>query len=100
MCCGHTGVDLVAIRTPLQWVGVTGGIKRNPPVGGVAYGTPKYASTSGRSEIETIFDDVDDDDDERRPIDDSLTRFPLMTPYFVFMVRDDIVIDSDDKVCT
>lgn len=34
--CGQTGENLLAIFVPRQWVGVTGGINRKDPTGGVA----------------------------------------------------------------
>lgn len=43
--CGHTLLNLSASRTPFQDGGPTGGLKRSLPIGGAAYGTPRYAST-------------------------------------------------------
>ena len=34
--CGQTAANLLARRMPRQWVGVTGGMKRKEPTGGVA----------------------------------------------------------------
>lgn len=49
--CGHTGANCVTFRIPGQGKGGSGGWKRLSPVGGLAYGTPRYWMTGpSRSE--------------------------------------------------
>ena len=49
--CGHTGANCVTLRIPGQGRGGSGGWKRRSPVGGLAYGTPRYWMTGpSRSE--------------------------------------------------
>ena len=86
---GQTGVCRLASRTPRQCVGVTGGMNLRPPVGGVAYGTPRYVSISGSSSVVVVYG-------VRRF---NLTTEPLNEPYLVLMVRVDRVADSAANVC-
>lgn len=43
--CGHTGANCVTFLIPGQGKGGSGGWKRRSPVGGLAYGTPRYWMT-------------------------------------------------------
>ena len=46
--CGHTGANCVTFRIPGQGSGGSGGWNRLSPVGGLAYGTPRYWRTGPR----------------------------------------------------
>lgn len=46
--CGHTGANCVTFRIPGQGKGGSGGWNRRSPVGGLAYGTPRYWMTGPR----------------------------------------------------
>lgn len=65
---------------------MTGGMKRSPPVGGVAYGTPKNASTAGER-ICWLSDEV---------LDESRTRLPRSEPYLVVTTREEEEDEDDD----
>lgn len=65
---------------------MTGGMKRSPPVGGVAYGTPRNASTAG----ERVCWPSGEVLEERR------TKLPRSEPYLVVTTREDEENEDDD----